>query len=90
MPIYTPPVPGRRGRQYKAQILTDKIVALKAELAVHQEKCRHPERHRTYKYRSNTGNYDPTQDFYWTEYHCELCLRQWTTNDQRNVVGRKM
>lgn len=77
-------------RKYRAHLLLKEITALKQALALHQARCKHPERHRTHRFRSHAGNYDPTQDCYWTEYHCELCLKDWTVDSQRNAVGRKV
>ena len=28
-------------------------------------------------HKSDTGNYDPTQDSSWTELHCTLCDKKW-------------
>jgi hypothetical protein len=77
-------------RKSKAHVLTGQIAVLQQELKVHQEKCKHPERYRTYKYGANTGNYDPTCDVYWTDYHCELCLKKWHVMDQHGTVGRRL
>jgi uncharacterized lipoprotein len=27
---------------------------------------------------SDTGNYDPSSDKYWTEFHCALCDKRWS------------
>lgn len=43
-----------------------------------QEACSHPEGAVTKRHGSNTGNYDPGADEYWTDFHCELCLKYWT------------
>lgn len=43
-----------------------------------QEACSHPEDCMTEEYGSNTGNYDPSADCYWTTYHCGLCDKSWT------------
>lgn len=60
----------------KALQILAKIAALHKELHEHQEKCEHPDV--TTKYGSNTGNYDPTCDCYWTDYKCNVCLKFWT------------
>ena len=41
-----------------------------------QKLCEHPDL--TVKHDSNTGNYDPTVDSYWTNYHCCDCDARWT------------
>lgn len=74
----------------KAYKLAKAIEALQGELRRHQDsRCKHPADRRLYRLRSNTGNYDPTSDCYWTEYHCELCLKSWTVDGQENLVGRR-
>jgi len=32
------------------------------------------------KHFSNTGNYDPSNDCYWTEFYCPYCGRKWTVD----------
>lgn len=44
------------------------------------DKC--PHNKVTVKSRSNTGNYDPSSDSYWSEIHCLICDRGWTEDDQ--------
>lgn len=60
----------------KAQIIVDKITALQKELAVVQATCKHVKA--TKKHWSDTGNYDPTQDKYYTDFECPTCLKKWT------------
>ena len=43
-----------------------------------RESCLHPGATKTYK--SNTGNYDPTCDRYWTEHNCPECGKFWTVD----------
>lgn len=43
-----------------------------------QATCTHPEEVLTFKYGSNTGNYDPSADLYWTDYTCGVCGKKWT------------
>jgi len=43
-----------------------------------QEACSHPEAAVIKKHGSNTGNYDPSSDCYWTDFHCQLCDKFWT------------
>jgi len=42
-----------------------------------QEMCHHPKEFVEYVHCSNTGNYDPSCDRYWTEYHCLECDKKW-------------
>jgi hypothetical protein len=41
-----------------------------------QVKCKHPVR--VARYGSNTGNYDPHADCYWTDFACMVCGKFWT------------
>lgn len=63
-----------------AQIKAD-IRALHVRLAACQKRCKHPNASRTAC--SNTGNYDPSQDSYWYDFHCPDCDRHWTMTDDR-------
>ena len=49
--------------------------ALHTELEYIQSKCKHNKA--TKKHRANTGNYDPSYDKYWTEFHCPICDKRW-------------
>lgn len=50
---------------------------LKAMIDEIQEKCSHPEKHVTYEFGANTGNYWPGDDCYWTYYYCSVCDKKW-------------
>lgn len=41
-----------------------------------QEACKHPGV--VEKYCGNSGNYDPSADSYWIDYHCPDCDKRWT------------
>ena len=43
-----------------------------------QESCTHPKDSVHSEFGSNTGNYDPSADTYWTDYYCEDCGKRWT------------
>lgn len=43
-----------------------------------QEQCSHPKSCVTRVGKSNTGNYDPSEDSYWYECNCALCQKRWT------------
>lgn len=45
-----------------------------------QQDCQHP--NVTKKHRSDTGNWDRSQDSYWTEWHCPDCDKRWTTEQK--------
>ena len=40
-----------------------------------QGHCTHPNVEN--KHGSNTGNYDPSCDIYWTDHHCPDCDKRW-------------
>ncbi len=52
------------------------ILAKHTALAELQEACTHPSV--TKKHGSNTGNYDPSADWYWTDFDCPDCAKRWT------------
>lgn len=43
-----------------------------------QDECSHPTAAMVIVNKSNTGNYDPSEDCYWTEFHCTLCDKKWS------------
>ena len=49
---------------------------LNEQLIALQDTCRHENVEK--KYRSNTGNYDPTADCYWIDFHCPDCEKRWS------------
>lgn len=69
--------------------LQKKVISLKLkksqidlEINKIQEECPHPDSLVTKKYGANTGNYDPHSDFYWTNYHCQICDKWWTEHKE--------
>ncbi len=60
--------------------LNEEIALLQLKVASIQEECSHPKACLTSTNRSNTGNYDPSADSYWTEHLCGLCEKQWRTD----------
>lgn len=73
----------------KINNLKNKITKAQQEICKLQSECSHnTERvkygvYNTYPdyvkkvHKSDTGNYDPTQDSSWTELHCTLCDKKW-------------
>lgn len=59
------------------QQLREEIAERQAKISEIQEQCSHPEAAVTKKHGSNTGNYDPSADCYWTDFHCSLCDKRW-------------
>lgn len=57
---------------------------LRRELEALQLHCTHAEV--TKRYRGSTGNYDPSCDEYWIEWHCPDCDKRWTTDQSRENV----
>ena len=62
----------------KFSVIHKKLEHYADELAKLQKSCKHP--NVTHEHHSNTGNYDPSADCYWTEYHCPDCWAHWTEN----------
>lgn len=59
-----------------------KIVSdAQAEIALIQSECVHPVSCVTKQYDGNTGNYDPSDNCYWINLHCELCEKKWSVYD---------
>jgi hypothetical protein len=48
------------------------------ELAKLQALCAHPNVSKTYK--SDTGNWDRTEDCSWIDFHCPDCRKRWSTD----------
>jgi hypothetical protein len=62
-------------KELKAHRLKREIDTLYNELRKHQNKCKHKKAVK--KHGSNTGNYDPSADCYWTDFYCPTCLKKW-------------
>lgn len=60
------------------QELRKKIDDLQTQIDRIQEQCSHPDAAVTRVAKSDTGNYDRTQDAYWYECECKLCEKRWT------------
>ncbi len=63
------------------EALYKKIVTLKLKLAQLQEECEHAFVEK--KHHSNTGNYDPSADCYWTVFTCPDCVKVWTEDGSK-------
>ena len=77
--------------QRKYTTIMNKKAKLSIQLSELQELCTHPDI--TKQYRGDTGNYDPSQDSYWINWHCPDCDKRWTTpQDRENLLkpGRKI
>jgi hypothetical protein len=46
-----------------------------------QSQCLHENVTKTH--RSNTGNYDPSADCYWTEFICNDCDKRWSEDGSK-------
>lgn len=55
--------------------LEEDIDNAEASLEMLQRVCTHP--NKDVKYKSNTGNYDPSCDRYWIENKCPDCNKFW-------------
>jgi FtsZ-binding cell division protein ZapB len=63
----------------------DTIKSLQREIDVAKEKIEKiqndcPHLNVNKKYGGSTGNYDPSNDRYWTELHCPDCDKRWTVD----------
>lgn len=61
----------------KRKRIEEKINKLEEERKQLQLIC--PHNSHIKQYRGSTGNYDPHDDCYWIEYHCQDCNKQWST-----------
>lgn len=57
------------------------VLAAYEKMYEFQENC--PHTYLKIKARSDTGNYDPSQDSYWYEIECKCCGSRWN-EDQKN------
>lgn len=64
--------------QRKRKSIYEKQVKLSEELYELQTICTHPDVIKEYK--GNTGNYDPSADSYWIDWHCPDCRKAWRTD----------
>ncbi len=60
------------------------ISKLQTELVAIQAACPHPPLVVRYKYCSNTGNFDRSDDCFWTELRCGLCGLYWNLEGSIN------
>lgn len=58
--------------------LKEEINILNKQIEEIQEHCSHPVACVDKVHKSNTGNYDPSCDHYWTDFKCHLCEKQWS------------
>lgn len=73
---------GNAFAEKRKEFLLLQAAANKAVNAVYrfQEEC--PHEYVTRKARSDTGNYDPSQDSYWYELTCKCCSKFWTEDQE--------
>jgi hypothetical protein len=62
----------------KKDAIKRRIKKAEQELADLQEICKHTVAIK--RHGSNTGNYDPHADCYWTDFHCPECDKRWRVN----------
>lgn len=63
--------------EIKRKRIEQKMEKLRQELKQLQLNCPHV--NFTKQYKGSTGNYDPSQDCYWIDYHCQDCNLKWST-----------
>lgn len=67
---------------YRLKTIYRKIDYWTTKLLEFQETCPHIVV--TMEYKSNTGNYDPSADCYWRDYHCHDCDKRWSKDGHRD------
>lgn len=65
----------RDTKRNRALEIREEIAKLHTELKQIQDKCPHTKASKIPK--SDTGNYDPSQDSYWYERFCPDCFKYW-------------
>lgn len=65
-------------KQIRSRLLLIKsaLMNANAELKILQNECTHEGL--IVEHRGNTGNYDPSNNCYWTENTCPVCEKYWT------------
>lgn len=74
-------IPSTKEIAAEVKRLEKQIVKLQREVCTLQTICTHPNLKK--KHGSNTGNYDPSCDCYWTEFDCPDCGRRWTEDGSK-------
>jgi uncharacterized protein CbrC (UPF0167 family) len=64
------------GIRVHRQKLENELARLSNELDALRQECSHT--NATKKFRSNTGNYDPSADSEWYEFDCPDCGKHWS------------
>jgi len=74
----------------RVKFLQTQIKQANNEITALQGRCDHPFEELEVKHDSNTGNYDPSADCYWTDFHCKLCDKRWSVDGSHDdIPGRK-
>ena len=60
----------------RLQEIKNEIDLLEMEVLNFQANCRHT--NAVHQYCGDSGNYDPSRDSYWIEFHCYDCGKYWT------------
>jgi hypothetical protein len=60
--------------------LKEQMKALEAKIVLIQTECVHPASAVTEKCDGSSGNYDPSADGSWSNFHCRLCDKRWTVD----------
>lgn len=66
----------------KVDEIKKQIKTLEKELIQIQSECSHPASCLEKTAHSNTGNYDPSSDCYWYDFHCSLCDKRWSEDQE--------
>jgi hypothetical protein len=68
-------------RLQRIEIYNRGIATLETEIMLEQLECKH--KNATKEHGSNTGNYDPMEDSYWTIFRCPDCLKVWRVDGSK-------
>ena len=60
------------------EVLKLEIAEIQSRITGIQNECSHPAAAVVKERFGDTGNYDPSSDKYWTEFHCTLCDKKWS------------
>jgi hypothetical protein len=74
----------------KVDDINNQISNLYKELKQIQKECSHPKSCLEKEAKSNSGNYDPSADRYWYDFHCTLCDKRWSEDQEEYNKKERM
>jgi hypothetical protein len=67
----------KQDTQKRVRELKRRIDSARDRIRQIQSECVHPSETLVKTHHSDTGNYDPSHDCYWTTFHCQICDKSW-------------